>query len=45
MRALEQQIMSSGEASVANISMVDMQQVICPAYGCAPLVSAEHSQW
>jgi hypothetical protein len=36
MRALEQQIMASGEASVANISMVDMQQVICPAYGCAP---------
>ncbi|XP_062200832.1 kinesin-like protein KIN-7K, chloroplastic isoform X2 [Phragmites australis] len=28
MRALEQQIMASGEASVANASMVDMQQTI-----------------
>jgi centromeric protein E len=35
MRSLEQQIMESGEASVANASMVDMQQVICPAYGFA----------
>lgn len=30
MRALEKQIMESGEASVANASMMDMQQVICP---------------
>ncbi|GJM91214.1 hypothetical protein PR202_ga07570 [Eleusine coracana subsp. coracana] len=28
MRVLEQQIMASGEASVANVSMVDMQQTI-----------------
>ena len=28
MRSLEQQIMESGEASVANASMVDMQQVM-----------------
>jgi centromeric protein E len=33
MRSLEQQIMESGEASVANASMVDMQQVIRPASG------------
>jgi hypothetical protein len=38
MRALEKQIMESGEASVANASMVDMQQVICPAHGCPSLV-------
>uniref|UniRef100_A0A0A9F0C5 Uncharacterized protein n=1 Tax=Arundo donax TaxID=35708 RepID=A0A0A9F0C5_ARUDO len=35
MRALEQQIMASGEASVANAFIVDMQQVICPIHGCA----------
>jgi hypothetical protein len=28
LRALEQKIMESGEASVANASMVDMQQVL-----------------
>lgn len=32
MRALEQKLMESGEASVANASMMDMQQVMHPDF-------------